>query len=481
VSIKRYGHFINGSQVAPARGEYFGTLDPSNGEVFAEVARGNAEDVDRAVRAARRALNDWRRADASERGRILHRISQRVLKDLDELARLETLDTGFPLRDSLLVTRTVAARHFEFYGGLSDKLCGETVPVSGNNFDYTLREPLGVVAAIIPWNSPLYEGCRCIAPALAAGNTVVLKPAEQAMVTMLRLAEMAMEEGLPPGVLNIVTGFGPEAGAALAGHHDINCVSFTGSIEAGTQVMKLAADHVVPVGLELGGKSANIVFADADVDVAAMWAIYAIFTASGQVCVAGSRLVLHRQLHDRVLEKLIGATKNMRVGPGIDNPDLGPVISEEQINRVLSYIEAGKAEGATVATGGRRLIEGSLGKGYFIAPTIFDDVKNEMRISQEEIFGPVLSVLTFDDTDEALAIANGTQYGLAAAVWTRDLKTAHYMARNLEAGSVYINRYFPAGLEAPAGAFKRSGFGSVDGAEAMRQFTRIKNVVISLD
>ncbi len=249
----------------------------------------------------------------------------------------------------------------------------------------------------------------------------------------------------------------------------------------GTQVMKLAADHVVPVGLELGGKSANIVFADANIDVATMWAIYAIFTASGQVCVAGSRLVLHRQVHDQVLEKLIGATKKLRVGPGIDNPDLGPVISEEQMNRVLSYIEAGKVEGAKVATGGTRLIEGSLGKGYFIAPTIFDDVKNEMRISQEEIFGPVLSVLTFDDTDEALAIANGTQYGLAAAVWTRDLKTAHYMARNLEAGSVYVNRYFPAGLEAPAGAFKRSGFGSVDGAEAMRQFTRIKNVVISLD
>jgi aldehyde dehydrogenase (NAD+) len=481
VSIKHYGHFINGIQVAPASGEYFGTRDPSNGEVFAEVARGNAEDVDRAVRAARQALNDWRRVDASERGRILHRISQRILKDIDELARLETLDTGFPLRDSLLVTRTVAARHFEFYSGLSDKMCGETVPVSGNNFDYTLREPLGVVAAIIPWNSPLYEGSRCIAPALAAGNTVVLKPAEQAMVTMLRLAEMATEEGLPPGVLNVVTGFGPEAGAALAGHHDINCLSFTGSIEAGTQVMKLAADHVVPVGLELGGKSANIVFADADVDVAAMWAVSAIFTASGQVCVAGSRLLLHRQVHDQVLEKLIGATKNLRVGPGIDNPDLGPVISEEQMNCVLSYIEAGKAEGATVATGGRRLIEGNLGRGYFIAPTIFDDVRNEMRISQEEIFGPVLSVLTFDDVDEALAIANGTQYGLAAAVWTRDLKTAHYMARNLEAGSVYINRYFPAGLEAPAGAFKRSGFGSVDGAEAMRQFTRIKNVVISLD
>jgi acyl-CoA reductase-like NAD-dependent aldehyde dehydrogenase len=481
VSINRYDHFIDGGWAAPASKEYFGSIDPATGQVFAEVARGRAEDVDRAVNAARRASATWRKVEASERGRILHRISARILKEMGELARLETLDTGFPLRDSLLVTETVAARHFEYYGGLADKLCGETVPVPGNNFDYTLREPLGIVAAIIPWNSPLYEGSRCIAPALAAGNTVVLKPAEQAMVTMLRLAEIATEEGLPAGALNVVTGFGPEAGASLASHPGIDCLSFTGSIETGTGVMKLAADNVVPVWLELGGKSANIVFADADIDTAVMWAKYAIFTASGQVCVAGSRLVLNQKVHDEFMEKIVAATRELRVGPGLENPDLGPVISEEQMSRVLNYIEVGKTEGASVAVGGVRLTEGEMSKGYFIAPTIFDGVKNEMRISQEEIFGPVLSVLTFDNADEALSIANGTQYGLAAAVWTRNLKTAHYMARNLEAGSVYVNRYFPAGLEAPAGAFKRSGFGSVDGAETMRQLTRIKNVVIGLD
>ena len=481
VSLKKYDHYIAGAWAAPAANRYFATVNPSTGEPFAEIAEGSAEDIDRAVAAARDAWNGWSKVEPRDRGRILHRISTRILEGLDELARLETLDTGIPLRDSELVGRDVAARNFEFYGGLSDKLGGETVPVPGNNVDFTLREPLGVVAAIIPWNSPLYEGSRCIAPALAAGNAVVVKPAEQAMLTVLRLAEIATEAGLPDGVLNVVTGFGPDAGTALAGHPDINGVSFTGSIETGTTVMKLAADHVVPIGLQLGGKSANIVFSDANLDAALMWALYAIFTCSGQICVAGSRLVLHESVHDQFLERLVEATRQLRVGPGLENPDLGPLISEGQLDRVTSYIDIGKQEGASLAVGGSRLTEGNLARGYFVAPTIFSGVKHEMRISQEEIFGPVLSVLSFSDADEALHIANGTQYGLAAGVWTSDLKTAHYMARNLEAGSVYVNRYFPAGLEAPAGAYKRSGFGSVDGAETLRRFTRIKNVVIGLD
>jgi acyl-CoA reductase-like NAD-dependent aldehyde dehydrogenase len=298
---------------------------------------------------------------------------------------------------------------------------------------------------------------------------------------MLRLAEMMTKEGLPEGVFNVVTGYGPEAGAALAAHPDINGLSFTGSTETGTQIMKLAADHVVPVSLELGGKSANIVFPDADIDVAVMWAMIAIFAASGQVCVAGSRLLLHQQNHDEFLEKLIERTKQLRVGPGLQNPDLGPVISEAQLERVLNYIEIGKAEGAALVIGGQRLTEKELQAGYFIAPTIFDGVKNQMRIAQEEIFGPVLSVMTFDDEDEALEIANGTRYGLAAAIWTRNLKTAHYMARHLEAGSIYINRYFSSGVEAPAGGYKRSGFGRVDGIEGLRHYTQIKNVIVSLD
>ena len=481
MNILRHDHFVNGGYVPPVSGEHFSSIDPSTGQTFAEVARGNAEDVDQAVQAARQAFKSWRSVEPSDRGRILHRVATRILKEADDLARTESIDTGFPLRDCLLVTNSVAARYFEYYGGLADKLGGETIPVPGNHLDYTLREPLGVVGQIIPWNSPLYDGSRGIAPALAAGNTVVLKPAEEAMVTMLRLAQIMTEEGLPDGVFNVVTGYGPEAGAALAGHPDINGISFTGSVETGIKVMKLAADNVVPVNLELGGKSANIVFADADIDLSVMWAMLAIFTASGQICTAGSRLLLANGVHDEFVEKLVERTKQLRIGPALENLDLGPLISQSQLERVLGYIAIGKAEGAAVVAGGERLTEGALGAGYFVAPTIFDRVESQMRIAQEEIFGPVLSVLTFEDADEALEIANGTQYGLAAAVWTRDLKTAHHMAKHLEVGSVFINRYYPSGIEGPSGGYKRSGFGRVDGIEVLRNYTQIKNVVINLD
>jgi acyl-CoA reductase-like NAD-dependent aldehyde dehydrogenase len=327
----------------------------------------------------------------------------------------------------------------------------------------------------------LWTGSRSIAPALAAGNTVVLKPAEEAMLSMLRLAEIMTEAGLPAGVVNVVTGYGPEAGAALAGHPQINGLTFTGSIESGRQVLKLAADHVVPVNLELGGKSANIVFPDAHLDSAVLWALIAIFAGAGQICVAGSRLLLHRRVHDEFLEKLVGQTKRLRVGPALENPDLGPLISQAQLERVLNYVEIGKAEGAVATVGGHRLTEGPLAAGYFVAPTIFDGVKHEMRLAQEEIFGPVLSVITFEDADEAIHIANGTPYGLAAAVWTGSVKTAHYVAQHLEAGSIYVNRYFSSGVEAPAGGYKYSGFGRADGIEVLRHYTQLKNVIVSLD
>lgn len=481
MATRRYGHYINGTWVNPASGEYFGSVDPSTGETIAEIARGNSQDVDHAVGAARDASKRWREVEPVDRGRVLQRVAARISTEANELARLECRDTGFPLRDCLSAARDVAARRFEYYGSLADKLGGETIPVPGRILDYTLREPLGVVGQIIPWNSPLWEGSRCIAPALSAGNTVVLKPAEEAMITMLRLAEIMTEEGLPKGVFNVVTGYGPEAGAALASHHDINGLSFTGSMEAGVQVMKLAADHVVPVSLELGGKSANIVFPDADIDSAVMWAIIAIFAASGQVCVAGSRLLLHREIHDRFLAKLIARTRQLRVGPGIESLDMGPVISKSQLERVLSYIEKGRSEGAAVVIGGERLTDGALAAGYFIAPTIFDGVQRRMQLAQEEIFGPVLSVMTFENEEEAIEIANGTPYGLAAAIWTRDLRTAHRVARRLEAGSIYVNRYFSSGVEAPAGGYKRSGFGRVDGLEVLRHYTQVKNVVVSLE
>lgn len=481
MDIERYDHYINGDWVEPASKEYFTSIDPSTGQPVAEVARGNAEDVNRAVEAAHVAFKSWRRVEPSERGRMLQRVAARLLRETEDLARLESVDTGFPLRDCISTVKDVAARRFEYYGGLADKLGGETIPVPGNNLDYTLREPLGVVGQIIPWNSPLWTGSRSLAPALAAGNTVVLKPAEEAMLSMLRLAEIMTEAGLPAGVFNVVTGYGPEAGAALAGHPQINGLTFTGSIESGRQVLKLAANHVVPVNLELGGKSANIVFPDAHLDSAVLWAMIAIFAGSGQICVAGSRLLLHRRVHDEFLEKLVGQTKQLRVGPALENPDLGPLISQAQLERVLNYVEIGKAEGAVATVGGHRLTEGPLAAGYFVAPTIFDGVKNEMRIAQEEIFGPVLSVITFEDADEAIHIANGTPYGLAAAVWTGNVKTAHYVAQHLEAGSIYINRYFSSGVEAPAGGYKYSGFGRADGIEVLRHYTQIKNVIVSLD
>ncbi len=481
MAVRRYEHYIGGRWIVPTSGEYFKSLDPSTADVVAEVARGTNDDVEQAVAAARQASKGWRDAEPSQRGRILRRVADRILQEADRLAQLESIDTGFPLRDCLAAARDVAARRFEYYGELADKLEGETIPVPGNHLDYTLREPLGVVGQIIPWNSPLWEGSRCIAPALAAGNTVVLKPAEEAMLTMLRLAEIMSEEGLPAGVFNVVTGYGPEAGAALASHGQINGLSFTGSVETGGQVMKMAAEHVVPVSLELGGKSANIVFPDAEMDAAVMWAMIAIFAGSGQVCVAGSRLLLHRQIHDQFLEKLIERTRQLRVGPGLENPDMGPLISQAQLERVLNYIGVGKFEGAAVVVGGERLSEGPLASGYFVAPTIFDRVERGMRIAQDEIFGPVLSVLTFESDEEAIEIANGTPYGLAAAVWTQNLKRAHRLARHLEAGSIYINRYFSSGVEAPAGGYKRSGFGRVDGFEVLRHYTQIKNVLVNLD
>jgi acyl-CoA reductase-like NAD-dependent aldehyde dehydrogenase len=478
---KRYGHYINGDWVAPASGEYFESVDPSTGKACAEIAQGDAEDIDRAVEAARAALKGWRKVDPGERGSLLQRIAARIREAGDDLARIEAIDCGLPLRDCLDAATNVAARRFEYYAGLADKLGGETIPVPGNNFDYTLREPLGVVGLIIPWNSPLWVGSRSIAPALAAGNTVVLKPAEEAMLTMLHLAEIMAGEGLPAGVFNIVTGDGPGAGAALASHPTIDGLTFTGSVQTGKRVMKMAAENVVPVNLELGGKSANIIFPDADMDSAVMWAMIAIFAGSGQICVAGSRLLLHRRIHDEFLEKLVQRTKQLRVGPPLENPDMGPLISQAQLDRVLNFMEIAKVEGAQLAVGGQRLMDGALGSGYFVAPTIFDSVQSGMIIAQEEIFGPVLSVMTFDDEDQAIHIANETPYGLAAAVWTKNLKIAHHVAKQLEAGSVFINRYFSSGIESPAGGYKRSGFGRADGVEVLRYYTQIKNVIVSLD
>lgn len=481
----KYGRckmFIAGEWTDGVTGQTFPTIDPATREVLAEVARGTEADIDRAVEAAERALSSpaWAGLPHAARGRLLNRIAALIRTHAEELAEMETLDCGKPLSQSRADMET-AAQYFEYYAGVADKLFGRTIPLSNQYLDYTVREPVGVTAHIVPWNFPLAIASRGVAPALAAGNTVVLKPAEQTPLTALRLGELAMEAGLPPGVLNIVPGFGHDAGAHLAGHPRINHVTFTGSVETGIAVMKAAANNVVPVTLELGGKSPNIVFADARFEDALAGAMKAIFSNAGQVCSAGSRLLVQQEIHDRFVRELARRTATLRLGAGMDDPDLGPIISQEQFQRVLHYIELGKQEGAKVLTGGEPAAEGPLRHGFFVKPTLFDEVRTDMRIAQEEIFGPVLSILPFRDADEALAIANSVSYGLVAAIWTRDIGTAHRLAAQIKAGQIFINNYFGGGVATPFGGYKKSGFGREKGIEALQSYTQVKNVCVTLD
>jgi aldehyde dehydrogenase (NAD+) len=481
----RYGQrkmLIGGEWHAGARKEVFSTIDPGNGEVLAEIARGYEEDMHQAVGAAQHAFEHtwWASEHPKKRGQVLYRIAQLIRDHAEELAVMESLDSGKPLRQAKEDVEG-SAQYFEFYAGAADKLYGHTIPLGSRYLDYTVREPMGVTAHITPWNYPLAVATRGIAPALAAGNTVVHKPAEQTPLTALRLAELALEAGLPAGVLNVVPGFGPDAGAALAKHPGINHLTFTGSVETGTLVMQMAAENVVPVTLELGGKSPNIVFADANFEPAVKSALRAIFQNAGQTCSAGSRLLLEESIHDRFVAALAKETERLRLGHGLSDPDLGPIVSEEQLERVLSYLEVGKHEGAKVVTGGSRAEEGELKRGFFVRATLFDDVQGSMRIAQEEIFGPVLAMLTFREPEEALKIANDTPYGLVAGIWTRDIGKAHHLATQIKAGQIYINNYFGGGIATPFGGYKKSGFGREKGLEALEHYTQVKNVCVSLD
>jgi aldehyde dehydrogenase (NAD+) len=481
-AVMRERMLIGGEWVDAAGGETFESRDPATGEVIAVVPRARAGDVDRAVAAARRALEGgpWPQTPPAERGRILARMSAAIRAQADELARLETLDTGKPLRQARTDVE-VAARYFEFYAGAADKLLGQVIPLGPGFLDYTLREPMGVCAQIIPWNYPIQIASRGIAPALATGNTLVTKPAEETPLTALRLARIALEAGLPPGVLNVVTGFGEEAGAPLAGHRDVNHVSFTGSVEVGTLVMQAAAKNIVPVTLELGGKSPNIVFADADPAAAVPVIVNSIIQNAGQTCSAGSRLLVQRKAHDEWVDRVSARMGEVRIGRGLDDPDLGPVISEAQLKRVMGYLDVAKSEGAEVTAGGGRPSDPRLGSGYFVEPTLVDRVKPEMRIAREEVFGPVLAVLPFDEVEEAAALANSTEYGLVAAIWTRDISKAHALAHRVKAGQVYVNTYGAGGgVELPFGGYKKSGFGREKGLEALLTFTQVKNVCVKL-
>ncbi|PYU35696.1 MAG: aldehyde dehydrogenase [Acidobacteria bacterium] len=467
-------------QEIPARSEeFFTVMNPATGEELCQVARGRAADVDAAVQAAAEALPLWSGMPTAARGRSLLEVARRLREAEDELALLETLNNGKPLRESRQDVEKVAEA-FEFYGGLADKLFGATIPISPGYFNYTLREPMGVTAHIAPWNYPLRLALRSVAPALASGNTVVLKPAEETPLTALRFAKVLAEAGAPPGVFNVVPGFGPEAGAALASHPRVNHISFTGSVATGVEVMKRAAQNVVPVTLELGGKSPNIVFADADLDQALEGTIKAIFTNAGQVCCAGSRLLLEDSLYERFLTRLVDRTGKIQVGPGIEDPDMGPLISEEHRQRVLGYIRVGQEEGAKLILGGKAPVEPNCQGGYFLEPTLLTEVSNWARVAREEIFGPVLAIFRFRTAEEAIHLANDNPYGLAAGVWTSNLDRAHKVAAQIQAGQVYINDFFNGSVASPFGGYKRSGFGRERGMEALWHYTQVKSVCIRL-
>jgi aldehyde dehydrogenase (NAD+) len=474
---------IGGEWREPAGGKTFETVNPATGEVLTTVAEGSPADVDAAVQAARKAFDDmagpWRKMSASERGRLLWKIAELVEQNIDELAQLETLDNGKPIFESRYVDIPMVADVFRYYAGWATKIHGETVNINEGAFTYTLREPVGVVGAIVAWNFPLLLASWKLGPALACGNTVVLKPAEQTPLTALRFGELCRQAGLPPGVLNIVTG-GPETGKALVQHSQVDKVAFTGSTMVGKEIMRSAADTLKRVTLELGGKSPNIVFADADLDSAVKGAINGIFYGKGEVCCAGSRLFVEKKVEDEFLGKLVERVKKLRPGDPLDpKTKLGAIVSEQQMKTVLGYIEAGKNEGAQVVIGGNRVEIGN-GKGYFIEPTIFGGVRNDMKIAQEEIFGPVLATLAFDSIDEVAELANRNPYGLAAAIWTRDIKKAHALSRRLRAGTVWINTYGLMDAALPFGGFKQSGFGRELGMHAIEHYTELKSVWLSL-
>src|SRR5579859_5433395 len=468
---------IGGKWVEAASGKRFKTVNPATGEVLAELAEGDAEDINRAVAAARQAFEHgpWQKLMPAQRGQLLWKLADLVEQHADELAMLETLDNGKPIKYSRAADVPLTADHFRYFAGWATKLEGDTIPVSvPNMLTYTLREPLGVVGQIIPWNFPLQMAAWKLAPALACGNTVVLKPAEQTPLTALRLGELMCEAGFPDGVVNIVPGFGETAGAALVAHPDVDKIAFTGSTEVGRKIIQASAGNLKKLTLELGGKSPNIIFPDCDLKFAIRGALNAIFFNQGEVCTAGSRLFIHQSVYDEVLSGLTAASSKMHLGHGIDpQTDMGPLISQEQLSRVMSYIESGKQAGATPTIGGKRP-DGDLAQGYFLEPTVFDHVHDDMRIAREEIFGPVVVAMPFEGIEEVAARANASLYGLAAGVWTNDLKKAHKMVKALKAGVIWVNTYNQFDAAAPFGGYKQSGYGREMGHEVLDAYTQTK-------
>ena len=481
-SMIRKQLFINNEWREPAGGKTIEVVNPATEEVIAEVASAEQGDVDAAVAAARAAFDGpWSKLSARERGRLVWKIGEKLIEKVDEIARLETLHNGKPIFESRHIEVPAAAECFQYFAGWADKIHGETIPVKGNFLTYTLREPVGVVAAIVPWNFPLLLTAWKVAPALACGNTVIIKPASQTPLTALALAEIAHEAGLPPGVLNVITGPGSRVGRMIVEHPGIDKIAFTGDTSTGKGIMKGSADTLKRITLELGGKSPNIVFPDADLDAALRGATTGIFYGKGEVCAAGSRLLVDKSIKSEFIEKVAARAKKMVPGDPMDpKTRLGAISSKKQLENDLRYIELANKEGAQLVAGGGRADIGT-GKGYFLQPTVFDGVTREMTIAREEIFGPVLAAIEFGDVDEAIASANDSTYGLAAAVWTKDIKKAHYVARKLQAGTVWINTYNVYDTAAPFGGYKQSGFGREMSMHALEHYTQVKSVWVDLN
>src|SRR6266567_4235935 len=482
-TVRRYQLFIDGQFVDAESGKIFKSPNPATGETFAEVAEADQADVDKAVAAARKAFEGkWSRMSARDRGRLLFKLSQLIERDAAQLAELETRDNGKPIKESTYIDLPGVIENFEYFAGWPTKIEGETIPVPGQMFNYTLREPVGVCGQIIPWNFPLLMAAWKLAPALTAGNTVVLKPAEQTPASALELAKLIQEAGFPEGVVNIVPGYGETAGAALAAHEGIDKIAFTGSTEVGKLIAKAAADNLTKVSLELGGKAPNIIFADADLDQAVNGAMMGIFFNQGQVCCAGSRIFVEEKAKAEFLGRFKEKADRIKVGDPMDKATLmGPQVSEAQLDRIKGYVEIAREEGATVLTGGGSpQLDPEFQNGYFFQPTIFSDVDNSMRVAQEEIFGPVSSVITFKDDDELIQKANDTIYGLSAGIWTQNLTRAHRFAKAIKAGVVWINTYNMMNAASPFGGYKQSGYGREMGRHALELYTQVKSVWVDL-
>ncbi len=470
---------IDGQWRDSVSGKTFETVNPATEEVIAHVAEGDAADIDLAVKAARKAFDHgpWSKMDARDRGRLMNRLADLIEENVDDLAELETLDNGKPIAESRHGDLPMVIDTLRYYAGWADKIHGQVIPVRGNYFTYTRREPLGVAGQIIPWNFPMMMVAWKWAPALAAGCTIVMKPAEQTPLTVLRMGELAMEAGLPNGVINIVNGFGETAGASLVAHPGVDKIAFTGEGRTAQIIMRSAADTMKRITFELGGKSPNIVLDDADIEKAVDGALLGIYLNQGQCCCAGSRLFVQDTVHDQFVNRLAAKVQARRIGDPFDpQTQQGPQVDQAQFDKILSYIDKGKQEGARVVTGGERYGD----KGFFIRPTIFADVKDHMAIAREEIFGPVLAVCKFKDPEEAVTRANTTDFGLAAAIWTRDISKAHSIAHRLRAGTVWINCYDVFDPAAPFGGFKRSGIGRELGEKALDNYTEMKTVTVSL-